>query len=81
MHLYFYHLNIELMFLTCCRNGSKILERTPKRSPVADEVKLEELDLDRLVKGEVEQGGSFVPCVNQLIMNQSLPRAVLVQGA
>ena len=65
------------MFLT--RNGSKILERTPK-SPVADEVELEELDLHWLVKGEEDQGGSLPPtCVNQLILHQDLPRAVLVR--
>jgi len=65
---------------TCCRNGSKELERTAQ-SPVADEVELDELDLDRLVKGEVEQGGSFAPCVRQLILHQGLPRAILVRWA
>ena len=28
-----------LMLLTFCRNGSEVLEPTPKRSPVADQVK------------------------------------------
>ena len=60
------------------RNGSKVLQPTPIRSPVADEVKLEELDLHWLVEGEVAQGGSFADCVNQPILHQGFPRAVLV---
>ena len=38
-----------LYFSTCCKNGSKVLEPIPI-SPVADQVKLEELDLHCLVK-------------------------------
>ena len=38
-----------LYFNTCSKNGSKVLEPTPI-SPVADQVKLEELDLHCLVK-------------------------------
>ena len=69
----------KMLLLTCGRNGSKILQSTPISSPVTDQVKLDELDFHRLVEGEVEQGGSFTPAsVNQLICNQSLPRATLV---
>ena len=67
-----------VLFLTCCKNGSKVLEPTSISSPVADQVKLDELDLDRLLEGEVEQWRRTVSCVNQLVLNQSLPRAVLV---
>ena len=65
------------MLLTCCENGSKVLKSTPKISPVADQVKLEELDLHRLCEGEVEQFSRFASCVKQLILHQSLPRAIL----
>ena len=66
------------MFLTCCRNGGKVLEPTPL-SPVTDQLKLDELDLLWIVEGEVKTGGSSaITCVNQLILHQGLPRAVLV---
>ena len=62
------------------RNGSKILKPTPL-SPEADQLKLEELDLDRLVHGEVEHLGRPTPgCVDEFILYQSLPRAVLFKG-
>ena len=66
------------MFLTCCKNGSKVLQPTPISVPVADEVKLEELDFGRLLKGEVKEGGSNAPFFRQLILHQGLPGAVLV---
>ena len=69
------------MWPTCGRNDSKVLEPTSQSSPVADQIKPDELNLYKLVEGKVEQGGSFVPRVNQLVMNQCLPRAVLVHGA
>ena len=57
-----------LYFNTCCKNGSKVLEPTPNCSPVADQVKLDELDLHWLLEGEVEQSGRFASCVNQLVL-------------
>ena len=69
------------LVLTCCSNSSKVLQPTPMWSPVADQVKLEELDLHRLFKDEVEQGGRFViTCVNELILQQTLPRPAFVNG-
>ena len=77
----FYSDHVSLMWPTCGRNSSKVLEPTSQSSPVADQIKPDELNLYKLVEGKVEQGGSFVPRVNQLVMNQCLPRAVLVHGA
>ena len=60
---------IVLPRLTCCKNGRKVLEPTPTPI-VADEVELEVLDLNRLLEGEVEEGGRFTvkPWVVQMIM-------------
>ena len=65
-----YDNDLWLLTLTCCRNGSKVLEPTPN-SPVADQVKPQVLQLHRMLEGEVEQGGRCeVPgCVSQLVLN------------
>ena len=74
------HLSVVLLLVLASRNGSKVLKPTACCSwPVAEKIKLEELDCYRFFKGEVEQGGSFVSCcVVQLIINQRLPRTALV---
>ena len=54
-------------WITCCRDRGKVLEGAAMPSPVADQVKFEELDLHRLFKREVSYGGRFVEsCVLQL---------------
>ena len=69
--LFFFYNKILIVLprLTCCKNGRKVLEPTP--IPIeADEVKLEVLDLNRLLKGEVEEGDRFTAksWVVQMIM-------------
>ena len=77
-NLWEYSLNVVMFVLTCCRNRCKVLEATPLISPEADQVKLEELEQVRFVKGEVEQRRRFVPCVIQSSFCQALPGASLV---
>ena len=48
------------LILSCCKNSSKVLEPTPT-SPVADQVKLEELDLHCIVKFQFPQSCRFAP--------------------
>ena len=71
---------VAVLLIFSSGNGSKVLKSTTRCSwPVVEEIKLEELDFYKFVKGEVEQGGWFVSCsVVQLVINQSLPRSALV---
>ena len=49
----------------CSKDGAKVLEGTAMFSPVAYQVKSEELDLDGLFKNELFIGGRYVKsCVN-----------------
>ena len=59
----------------------KSSSETRARLPVAEQIELEELDLHRLIEGEVQKSSRRLPpCVNKLSLNLFFPRARFDKG-